>query len=149
MDNSARSRSERIADTLSAFDREVDLWVATAHEDAPYLIPLSYLWNGDTFLISTPASSFTARNLTAGRTVRLGLGPIRDVILVEATVATLRADQLDPGEGDAFAANTGFDPRAESNEYLYFRLTPRRIQAWREANELAGRDLMRDGQWLD
>ena len=30
----------------------------------------------------------------------------------------------------------------------YFRITPRRIQAWREENELAGRDLMRDGCWL-
>jgi hypothetical protein len=27
-------------------------------------------------------------------------------------------------------------------------LTPRRIQAWREVNKLAERDLMRDGAWL-
>jgi hypothetical protein len=32
--------------------------------------------------------------------------------------------------------------------YRWFRITPRRIQAWREANELAGRTLMRDGRWL-
>jgi hypothetical protein len=25
---------------------------------------------------------------------------------------------------------------------------PRRIQAWREVNELPGRELMRDGHWL-
>lgn len=25
---------------------------------------------------------------------------------------------------------------------------PQRLQAWREANELEGRDLMRDGHWL-
>ena len=27
-------------------------------------------------------------------------------------------------------------------------ISPRRIQAWREANELPDRELMRDGQWL-
>lgn len=32
--------------------------------------------------------------------------------------------------------------------YLYFRVTPQRLQAWSEANELDGRDLMRDGRWL-
>jgi hypothetical protein len=29
------------------------------------------------------------------------------------------------------------------------RLRPDRIQAWRESNELAGRLLMRGGEWLD
>jgi hypothetical protein len=48
--------------------------------------------------------------------------------------------------GDAFAAKTGFEPR-ELTGYLYFRIRPQRIQAWREANELAGRELMRDGHW--
>jgi hypothetical protein len=27
-------------------------------------------------------------------------------------------------------------------------LRPRRIQAWRESNEIPGRTLMRDGTWL-
>ena len=50
--------------------------------------------------------------------------------------------------GDRFAARTGFDPREESTPYGWFRVVPRRIQAWREADELAGRELMRDGRWL-
>jgi hypothetical protein len=28
------------------------------------------------------------------------------------------------------------------------RISPRRIQAWREVNELPDRELMRDGRWL-
>jgi NADPH-dependent FMN reductase len=36
----------------------------------------------------------------------------------------------------------------EYNPSMPGRLRPRRIQAWREENELAGRDLMRDGRWL-
>ena len=44
---------------------------------------------------------------------------------------------------DGFGRATGFDPRHLTQDYVYPRLTPRQIQAWREANELQGRDLMR------
>jgi hypothetical protein len=50
--------------------------------------------------------------------------------------------------GDRFAARTGFDPRAEAAPYRWFRISLRRIQAWREVNELPDRELMRDGRWL-
>jgi len=46
------------------------------------------------------------------------------------------------------AARSGFDPRALRAPYPWFRVTPRSIQAWREVDELEGRDLMRDGRWL-
>ena len=75
------------------------------------------------------------------------MGPTRDVVMIEGTVqATQAAADIPPETGDAFAGKTGFDPR-ELTGYLYFRIRPQRIQAWREANELAGRELMRDGQW--
>ena len=57
-------------------------------------------------------------------------------------------DALPRERGDRFAERTGFDPRLEANRYRWFRILPRRIQAWRESNELAERDLMRDGRWL-
>ena len=41
-----------------------------------------------------------------------------------------------------------FGPRAEAAAYRWFRIFPRRIQAWREVNELPDRELMRDGRWL-
>jgi hypothetical protein len=68
--------------------------------------------------------------------------------MIEASVEVIPSATLPTGIGDAFAARTEFDPRDERKPYLYFRLRPRRIQAWREANELAGRELMRDGVWL-
>jgi hypothetical protein len=40
------------------------------------------------------------------------------------------------------------DPRALATPYRWFRIVPRRMQAWREEDELAGRELMRDGSWL-
>jgi hypothetical protein len=70
------------------------------------------------------------------------------VVLVEGTAEALEAAALPDGVGAAFAEKTGFDPRGLTTEYLYFRISPRRVQAWREADELNGRDLMRDGEWL-
>ena len=144
----ARSRAERVADTRRRLEQDVDIWVATAAAGTPYLVPLSYLWDGETILVSTPAESPTGRNLQATGHVRLALGPTRDVVMIEASVEVILSAKLPTVVGDAFAGRTGFDPREERKPYHYFRLHPRRIQAWREANELAGRDLMRDGVWL-
>ncbi len=146
-----RTLAERQRDTRHRLEHDVDAWVATAASDSsgtPHLVPLSYLWDGHTLLIATPAASPTSRNLRASGRVRLGLGLTRDVILIEALAQPLATGEITAELGDAFAAGTGFDPRELSDPYQYFRLTPRRIQAWREADELTGRDLMRDGRWL-
>jgi hypothetical protein len=70
------------------------------------------------------------------------------VVLIEGTVRATPDTELPDDIGDAFAARTGFDPRQLTTAYTYFHIHPERLQAWREANELKGRDLMRDGQWL-
>jgi hypothetical protein len=128
----------------------VDAWVATADPagGTPYLVPLSFLWDGATVLIATAAASPTGRNLRATGTARLGVGPTRDLVLIEGTVqAETAAGEIGAEVGDAFAAKTGFDPR-ELTGYAYFRTRPQRLQAWREVNELAGRDLIRGGDWV-
>ena len=147
----ARPAKQRKQDTLNRLEHDEDVWVATAPDDGsgvPYLVPLSFVWDGSTILLATPANSPTGRNLKATGRVRLGLGPTRDVVMIEGTVDTLTQDGLTGEEGDRFAAVTGFDPRQLTTPYLYFRVHPQRVQAWREANELTGRELMRDGQWL-
>jgi hypothetical protein len=100
-------------------------------------------------LLAPPAESPTGRNLATTREVRLGLGDTRDVTMIEGIVEVLEIDALPRELGDRFAARTGFDPRELTTTYRWFRVTPRRVQAWREADELTGRDLMRDGRWLD
>lgn len=146
-----RTRAQRRRDTLHRLDNDVDAWVATADEQGglPYLVPLSFLWDGTTLLISTPAASPTGRNLQATGKVRLGIGPTRDVVLIEGTAHPLETTELPDEVGDAFAAKTGFDPRGLTEHYLYYRVHPQRMQAWREVDELKGRELMRDGQWVD
>jgi hypothetical protein len=148
MPEAPRSLFERTRDVRDRLANDVDLWVATAGGDAPYLIPLSFLWDGTELLVATPSASITSRNLISTGRARLGLGLTRDVVLIDGTAESIAIENLPIEVGDAFALKTGFDPRSLSTPYTYFRLCPVRIQAWREANELDGREVMRDGSWL-
>jgi Pyridoxamine 5'-phosphate oxidase len=145
----ARSISQRRIDVLTKLRSDVDLWVASADEaGGAYLVPLSYCWDDSTLTIATPRASRTGRNLVRAGWARVALGPTRDVVIIEGPVEAIPIG-TDPRLEDAHAAATGFDPRTLADEYVYLRITPHRIQAWREANELAGRQLMRGGEWLD
>ncbi|MFA1541412.1 pyridoxamine 5'-phosphate oxidase family protein [Actinomadura monticuli] len=144
-----RTRAQRRRDTEHRLAHDVDAWVASAAPDgAPYLVPLSFDWDGEALLVATPPDSPTGRNLAATRSARLALGPTRDVTVIDGEVEPVDLDALPPERADRFTARTGFDPRASAGPYRWFRITPRRVQAWREVNELPGRDLMRDGRWL-
>ncbi|MET9075100.1 pyridoxamine 5'-phosphate oxidase family protein [Streptomyces sp. NPDC004232] len=146
----ARTTAERTKDTLHRLEHDVDAWVATAGPDAgaPHLVPLSFVWDGATLLLATPAESPTGRNLAATGRTRLGLGSTRDVVVIEGTVQTVPPEDLPEEDAEVFAGKTGFDPRQLATHYLYFKVLPRRVQAWREENEQEGRELMRDGAWL-
>jgi hypothetical protein len=149
MNAAPRSPSERRRDTEHRLAHDVDVWVASASAGgAPYLVPLSFDWDGEALLLATPTSSPTGRNLAASGVARLGLGLTRDVAMIDGTVEVVELDALPRERGDRFAARTGFDPRPLSTSYRWFLVTPRRIQAWREENELQDRELMRDGRWL-
>jgi hypothetical protein len=144
-----RAQAQRRRDTENRLAHDVDVWVASASaEGVPYLVPLSFTWDGETVLMATPAESPTGRNLAATGTVRLGLGATRDVTMIEGDVEVLDIGALPRERADHFAAHTGFDPRDLATAYHWFRVTPRRVQAWREVDELADRELMRDGRWL-
>jgi hypothetical protein len=144
-----RARVQRRRDTEHRLGHDIDLWVASASADgSPYLVPLSFDWDGEALLVATPTDSPTGRNLAATRAVRLGLGHTRDVSMIEGDVEFLELDALTQERGDRFAARTGFDPRTLATPYRWFRIVPRRVQAWREVNELSDRELMRDGHWL-
>lgn len=143
--DSPRSAEQRKSDTLARLASDVDAWIATADSDGDgYLVPLSFLWDGTGVIVSTPRSSVTGRNLSQRGRVRVGLGLVRDVTMIDGT-AELVADEQTM---DTFAAKDGWDPREEDEDYAFFRIVPDRIQAWREVNELTGRTLMRDGKWL-
>ncbi len=145
----ARSRAQRRLDTLARLTADVDLWVASADQaGGAYLVPLSFYWDDETLTVATPRASRTARNLMRAGRARVALGTTRDVVIVEGSVEAV-AIGSDPALEEAHAHAAGFDPRTLAEEYVYLRITPTEIQAWREANELAGRQLMRGGVWLE
>ncbi|MFI1104493.1 pyridoxamine 5'-phosphate oxidase family protein [Streptomyces melanogenes] len=109
---------------------------------------LSFDWDGRTLLVATPATSPTGLNPAGTRTARPTLGHTRDAVMVDGDVDVPDIDALPRQTGDRFAARTGFDPRTLATPYRWFRITPHQIQAWREADVLVGRTLMRDGSWL-
>ena len=118
-----------------------------ARTGAPTSSPLVPLGRLDAD-VATPSASPTARNLIRAGWVRAALGQTRDVVIVEGRVEAIPVG-ADPELGDAHARSTGFDPRTLADEYVYLRIAPKEIQAWRESNELEGRVLMRDGAWLE
>jgi hypothetical protein len=99
-------------------------------------------------VVALERTSVTARNVEATRRARLALGETRDVVMIDATldevVAVDGADRL----ADAYAGQADWDPRTAGPGFVFLALLPQRVQAWREADELAGRTLMRAGEWL-
>lgn len=149
-ENAPRSAQQRKRDTIELLDRETDAWVASASassEGGAYLVPMSYLWDGVTLTVSTPESNPTARNLLATGRVRLAVGTTRDVVIIEGTVEAFTTESVPADLADAFAAKL-WDARLGRTRNAYFRITPQLIQAWRQVNEISGRDLMLDGRWL-
>ena len=137
-----RSRAQRKADTLASLRTEVDCWVASADElGNAHLVPLSHYWDGAALVLATPRSSPTATNLLRAGVARVGVGPTRDVVLVDGRVT----EGVDDATADEHTEHTGFDARTEPGDYVYLRVTPTEIRAWSEANELSGRLLIRTG----
>jgi hypothetical protein len=150
-----RSAAQRKADTLAKLTAEAaDIWVASASASdggaaQAYLVPLSLGWVAERIVLALEASSQTARNLRAAGSARLGLGPTRDVVMIDAEVeAAYDAAEVPAPIGQAYAEQSDWDPRTAGAGYLYLVLRPVRIQAWREANELRGRTIMRAGAWV-
>jgi hypothetical protein len=147
-----RSGAQRKADTIAKLEAlEADCWVATASSTGTeHLIPLSYAWDGECIVLAAPADSLIVRNLRSSGRVRLGFGPTRDVVLIDAELdrALGTTDDEAGDAGKRYAEQADWDPRLESDPYLFLLVRPRRVQAWRERNELAGKVLMRGGEWL-
>ncbi len=153
MTEMARSGRQRKADTIAKLEAlGSDTWVATASPTGmAHLVPLSYAWDGERIVLAAEASSLTVRNLSSSRRARLGIGPTRDVVLIDGELDRIVGvqDAAVQGIARSYADQAAWDPRREPEPYVFILLRPRRVQGWREANELSGRVLMRAGEWLD
>ncbi len=143
-----RDRQTRKADALATLATPaIDVWVASASgEGTPHLVPVSLAWVDERAVIAVEDASVTARNVTASGVARLAVGPTRDVVMIDA-VLDHTVEVADDELAAAYAAQADWDPR-RSTGYVFLVLRPVRVQAWRESNEIPGRTLMRDGDWL-
>jgi hypothetical protein len=145
----SRSVDARKADVLASLEAQNSMWLATADSmGRPHLIAVSAWWDGHDLVMTTVATSRTAKNLTAGQEVRLAGGTPADAIVVDARVIETQAAEEAPDVADGFAKAMGWDPREVGAGWAFFRLRPSRIQAYRGYEELEGRDVMRNSRWL-
>ncbi|WP_327235932.1 pyridoxamine 5'-phosphate oxidase family protein [Streptomyces sp. NBC_01317] len=145
-----RQTAERVRDTLARLVAERDVWVSTAHPDhGPHQVPLWFLWDGRAVWMCTSATSATARNIRTEPRVRLALADTFDVVLLQGEAECFPDHEIPASAAEAFAGKFVWDPRAEKDSFLYVRVVPRTVRAWRGEPELRGRVVMRDGVWLE
>ena len=129
-----------------------DVWVATAAADAgghasAYLVPLSLAWLDG-------GRAGHRGGLDHGqehhqRQTRLA-APTRHVVMIDADLEPVSQglDEVPADLARGYAMQADWDPREVGRPDAVPGVAPQRIQAWREANELAGRTLMRAGEWI-
>jgi hypothetical protein len=154
-DAQPRTGAQRKAHTLAKLAAPAaDVWVSTAAGQADghasaHMVPLSLAWIDERVVLATEADSVTVRNIVSERRARLGLGPTRDVVIIDAELEQVYGlDEVPPDVARRYAAQADWDPRESGERMRFLVLRPQRIQAWREANELPGRTLMRGGVWV-
>jgi hypothetical protein len=143
-----RSTAERIADTLTALERQSECWVASGRPDgSAHLIPLSFAWDGERIVLATFSDSVTVQSARRTGSLRFSLASTSDVVLIDARVDVADVQSIPGHSYQAFLRQAGFDPRRSGNDYSFLILEPRRVLAWRSEAELSGREIMREGHW--
>ena len=142
-----RSLAQRLSDTRARLENDIDLWIASAHDDQPWLVPISFVWWEDEIWIASMGGARTQRNLSASPVVRLALGELRDVVIIDGRAEVEPMERTPKRVLEIYAEKQGGDPSSWADSLI--RVRPTKIQAWRESNELEGRHLMRNGRWLD
>jgi hypothetical protein len=104
----------------------VDVWVATAAVNAAgrassYLVPLSLAWIDERVVLATEADSVTARNIIGQRHARLGLGPTRDVVMIDAELEQVYGlDEVPAGLAQRYTRHADWDPRESGDRMRFF-----------------------------
>lgn len=70
------------------------------------------------------------------------------MVLLQGEAERYSARDVPKDAADAFAGKFGGDPRTADAPFVYLRVAPRTVRAWRGEPELRGRVIMREGVWL-
>ena len=127
-----------------------DAWVATASaEGKEHLVPLSIGWDGERVVLATEPDAVTTRNIEACGRARLAVGTTRDVVMIDAVLDDRRRRRRTRRRAiaESFAAQADWDPRHGTGLRASSCCDRAGSRCWREVDEIAGRTVMRDGQW--
>jgi nitroimidazol reductase NimA-like FMN-containing flavoprotein (pyridoxamine 5'-phosphate oxidase superfamily) len=148
MEVNMRDTATRKADVLEALEKQGHLWLATSDIGGrPHVIGVSAWWDGTDLVVTTAGGSRTARNMAMNPVVTLAGGDPSDAVVIEAQALDSSAVEDSAELAGGFSAVMGWDPR-EMDGWMFFRLRPTRIQAFRGYDEIEGRDVMVRSRWL-
>jgi Pyridoxamine 5'-phosphate oxidase len=143
---SIRSVEQRKKDVLEALEKQGHYWLATAEiGGGPHVIAVSGLWDGSQIIVTTLGTSVTARNMSMNPRVVLAGGDASDAIVIQAGVIDSAAVEDSPQIAAEWNQAMGWTPDAG---WMFFRLRPTRIQAFRGYEEIQGRDVMIRSRWV-
>jgi hypothetical protein len=111
-------------------------------------VPLSLAWNGAAILVVTPTNTTTVRNASASGRARATLDSADDVVILDTTATVAPLSELDAIELGAYVERVGWDPRGQPGHWSVLTLAPTRVQVWNGVDEIEGRTIMRNGEWL-
>lgn len=143
-----RDTATRKKDVLEVLEKQGHYWLSTAEVGGrPHVIGVSALWDGGQLAVTTLGSSRTARNMAMNPAVVLAHGDPSDAVVIRAAVIDSAAVEDSADLAAGWKAAMGWDPR-EMEGWMFFRLRPTRIQAFRGYDEIEGRDVMLRSRWL-
>jgi hypothetical protein len=143
-----RDTATRKNDVLAMLEKQGHYWLATAEVGGrPHLIAVSAWWDGGELVVTTLGSSKSARNMAMNPMVILAGGDPSDAVVINAQMIEGRGVEESDELATGFKAVMGWDPR-EMDGWMFFRLRPIRIQAFRGYDEIGGRDVMVRSRWV-
>ena len=145
----SRDTATRKKDVLAVLEKQGHYWLATAEVGGrPHVIGVSGLWDGTQIVVTTLGTSKTARNMAMNPLVILAAGDPSDAVVIQAQVIESVPVGESPRMAQEWKAAMGWDP-AELGDWVFYRLRPTRIQAFRGYEEIKGRDVMIRSRWVE
>jgi hypothetical protein len=143
-----RDAATRKRDVLNFLEKQGHYWLATSQVGGgPHVIGVSGLWHEEEMLVTTLGTSKTARNLAMNPLAVLAGGDPSDAIVIQAQVIESRPVEESPELLKEWKAVMGWDP-SELGDWMFYRLRPTRIQAFRGYDEIKGRDVLIRSRWV-
>lgn len=142
-----RDAATRKKDVLAFLEDNGHYWLSTAEIGGrPHVIAVSALWDGHGLMVTTLGTSKTAKNLAMSPLAVLAGGDPSDAIVVQAQVIENVPVENSPRLTEEWKKAMGWEP---PGDWIFFRLRPTRIQAFRGYEEIKGRDVMIRSRWVE